>query len=176
MAYSVTFKSFVTPKIDDCDADEETFGSSLEILLEHGHPGIKMTSGSVVSGIGSITFLTETDEKFKPHPKVLDDILELFSDGTGVEWEVTGIENLDDVGDYQEFNDFQRDVIAVYDDAEELVPEPSDIPYCVDDLLKFILIELSTKESCDSRDEAIRRIESVIQQLKEVKSQLEKNA
>jgi hypothetical protein len=63
-------------------------------------------------------------------------------------------------GDFQHF--------AQYD---EIAPE--DLAACGDTLFRFLMIELSRQEGCDSRDEAIRRCESACRDIEQVIAALE---
>lgn len=67
------------------------------------------------------------------------------------------------------FEPLQRIVALSYDDGEHSCRTPDDIPTCEDGLLTFLMVELSSKEGCDSPAEAISRIDSAIRQLEAVR-------
>lgn len=72
-----------------------------------------------------------------------------------------------------EFDAFQQIVANTYDGGEHLCRSPADIDRCGDNLLTFLMHELSLKEDCETLDEAITRINVAIQQLGAVRDGLE---
>lgn len=65
----------------------------------------------------------------------------------------------------KEFDQYQQVVRAAYNDGEHAVQSKEDVPDCGDGLLKFLLVEISEAEDCDSYACAIKRLESAIRQL-----------
>lgn len=74
------------------------------------------------------------------------------------------------------FNDAQKAVLRTYANGDfahlcEVTDEKTladELEHCGDGLLRFLIVELSSKEDCDSLQEAQQRIESAISQLQEV--------
>ena len=67
------------------------------------------------------------------------------------------------------FDQYQKVVLESYNGGEHGVVELFDVPNCGDGLLRFLLVELSEQEDCDSFDCAINRLETGIRQLTGVK-------
>lgn len=73
-------------------------------------------------------------------------------------------------------NAAQKSVIATYENGEfsELLDSESEEEFqktldsCGDTLFKFLMIELSSKEDCDSTETAYQRMSTVIQQVESV--------
>lgn len=76
----------------------------------------------------------------------------------------------------QGFDQIQQVVIASYDNGEHAACKPQDVPDCGDGLLKFLLIELSEQEDCDSFECAVKRLDTAIRQLSQLRSVLEEKA
>lgn len=68
------------------------------------------------------------------------------------------------------FDDIQQIVANAYDGGNHLCNSPDDIHHCADGLLTYLMVELSAAEDCDSKEEAIERIDRSIRQLEEVRS------
>lgn len=71
-------------------------------------------------------------------------------------------------GETPAFNQYQQAVIEVYDDGAFADLRPGEVRGCGDTLLKFLLLELSTREDCDSVETALDRLASAQRQLTDV--------
>jgi hypothetical protein len=71
------------------------------------------------------------------------------------------------------FDHYQNIVIGRYCNGEFQSLLPRDVPDCGDGLLKFLLTELSENEGCDSIGEAIRRLDSAIGELTELRNSID---
>ncbi len=80
------------------------------------------------------------------------------------------------VANFTAFDQFQKTVLGSYANGEFAKIKSTEVETCGDSLLKFLLIELSEAEDCDSAEEAIRRIDSAIRELNEVRSVFESKA
>lgn len=69
------------------------------------------------------------------------------------------------------FNPFQSAAKEVLD-WDSLVESHDGISACEDGLLRFVLLELATKEGCDSEEEAIHRLDVAIKQLQDVREKI----
>lgn len=69
------------------------------------------------------------------------------------------------------FNRFQQ---TAFDNYSDLLPcsGPEDVPGCGDTLFQFLMVELSTKEDCDSASEAVKRLDTAINDLLKVRGAL----
>lgn len=68
-------------------------------------------------------------------------------------------------------NAYQKAAIEAYPDGEIIAEDDNEADG--DGLLKFVLVELSTKEGCENREEAIRRMNTAINELEGVRDGLE---
>ena len=73
-----------------------------------------------------------------------------------------------------EFNEFQKAAAEAYNGGDHACGSPADIHNCGDTLLSFVMIELSTPEGADSKDEAVRRMSAAIDKLTVVLDALQK--
>lgn len=80
-------------------------------------------------------------------------------------------------------NTFQRRALAAYNDGEfaHLAEHADDafcqaLEVCGDGLLKFILVELATKEDCETWDDAISRMTTALNELADVLEAIQESA
>jgi hypothetical protein len=76
----------------------------------------------------------------------------------------------------ESFDVNQKIVLESYNRGDHLVSSKDDVPGCGDTLLKFLLAELSVAEDCVDHKTAIRRLETAIDQLSQVKRAFEQKA
>jgi len=69
------------------------------------------------------------------------------------------------------FDKIQQVVIASYPD--HCVEKPEDVEDCGDGLFKFLLVELSESEDCDSFETARNRLDRAIKELTDLRSAFE---
>lgn len=74
--------------------------------------------------------------------------------------------------DSPKFDEIQQCVLESYEKGEFVNLEPGELSDCQDWLLKFLLVELSQKEGCENFDEAVRRVESAVKQLLDLRTDL----
>lgn len=72
------------------------------------------------------------------------------------------------------FDDIQQVVVESYANGEFMGLQPAEVDDCGDGLLRFLLIELSKGEDCDSFETAIDRLETAIRQLRELSCAFER--
>ena len=77
------------------------------------------------------------------------------------------------VADFRALDRFQRIVLDAYQDGEHANLRPSEIGSSGDTLLKFLLIDISEREDCDSFEEAVYRLDAAIKDLTEVRARFE---
>lgn len=68
------------------------------------------------------------------------------------------------------FDECQQVVVEHYDDGQHAVHEPADVENCGDGLLRFLMVELSANEDCDSFNTAVYRLDTAIRQLTNLRS------
>ena len=74
------------------------------------------------------------------------------------------------VEDFKELNSYQKQLLAEYDEGDYADLLPSEVKDCGDTLLYFLFLELSDEEDCESRDDAVSRIDTAIEQLQALRT------